>query len=124
MKALLTLVLFLAFAMRGAHCQTAMPGKICDSNGDRRLAGETSQISLFAPLCGNGGSAGFQNMRPFGYQYIFDTKKSRRQGAVDYIMRHYRWRPAVAVNARCVRSLSCGSLYEQSLRRPAIDSPR
>jgi len=43
----------------------------------------------------------------------------RFQNLVDGVLRHYTSDPVVPVNKRCVRSLSCNSLYDQALRRRA-----
>lgn len=44
------------------------------------------------------------------------------QNVIDGVLRHYTWRAVVVMNDRCVRSLSCTSLYEQALRRRAVQS--
>jgi hypothetical protein len=47
----------------------------------------------------------------------------RLQNLVDGVLRHYTSRPVIPVNERCLRSLSCNSLYEQAVRRRAVRSP-
>ena len=44
------------------------------------------------------------------------------QNVVDGFLRHYTSNPVVPANERCLRSLSCNSLYEQALRRKAVTS--
>ncbi len=46
----------------------------------------------------------------------------RLQKVVDGVLRHYTSHPVVPLNDRCVRSLSCASLYEEALRRRAVPS--
>ena len=41
------------------------------------------------------------------------------QSIIDGILGHYTSDPVVPVNKRCLRALSCNSLYEQALRRRA-----
>jgi hypothetical protein len=46
----------------------------------------------------------------------------RLQSLIDGVLRHYTSHPVVPVNERCLRWLSCNSLYEQALRRRAVPS--
>jgi hypothetical protein len=46
----------------------------------------------------------------------------RLQNVVDGLLRHYTSNPVVPVNERCLRWLSCNSLYKQALRRRAVAS--
>jgi hypothetical protein len=90
-------------------------------------------------------SAAFQMFRPLSYtiptshpdyfpikvgplRYTFWSRVSqsdkptggRLQNLVDGILRHYTSDPVVPANKRCLRALSCNSLYEQALRRRAV----
>lgn len=57
----------------------------------------------------------------------FDSRSNRPAGGrlqslVDGMLRHYTSDPVVPVNKRCLRALSCNSLYEDRLRRRSAPS--
>ena len=65
---------------------------------------------------------------PVRYTFRPDVSESKKpaggflQNLVDGILRHYTSDPVVPVNKRCLRALSCNSLYEQALRQRAAPS--
>lgn len=46
----------------------------------------------------------------------------RLQKLVDGVRQHYTSNPVIPANERCLRSLTCNSLYEQAVRRRAVPS--
>jgi hypothetical protein len=118
-------------------------GRMCDNATALRLSLLRPNDWQSAPS----GSATFRILMPFSYRssrdrsdyfpiklgpirYTFWPRVSQSerpaggwlQNVVDGVLRHYTSDPVVAVNKRCLRALSCNSLYEQALRRRAAPS--
>ena len=101
-----------AYRSYGTPARSAVPGPFAYTSvehGTRCLSGALEPFQVASCI----GLPGFD--RP---------AITRLQSVAARIMRHYNWQGNMGVNRRCVRSLSCSSVYEKSvLQRVAVRPP-